>query len=150
MEHNVTNSHKSFPELINFLQAALDSETPIDVLPICRQNIESFQTRMDEAIEWDLQPLVFTTGFQGLVAIGITYDDEGQPEISEAESDFVTFSLTKYSTGYRRMPSVYSLTRYLAIILLSDCTGCCNALDFIKVSSSGLLAQGNVSSTYHS
>lgn len=132
-------------ELLVELEKAIKSKEVIDVLPLCRKYIDDFEPYMNQAIEWDLNCLLFHDGYFGLKAFGYWEDDNGIPRITgDTEYDIVIFKLE----GNLGIP--YNLIRMLAMILLSDCTGCCDALEFIKVSEYGILAKGDISQTYHS
>lgn len=131
-------------ELAAVLEGVIkDSDTPVDILPFLRENIKSLESLMEESLNWEIPYLVFHGDYMGLKATGYHIDDKGQPYMSDCEYDFVIFT---YEGSLQ-----YSLTllRMLSTIMISDCTGCCNALDFIKLSDTGLLAQGNISNTYH-
>lgn len=74
-----------------------------------------------------------------------------KPVIRDYEPDIVLFSLRfnelKELNEEIKLKVIFT---YIMVILLSDCTGCCNALSFINLSSDGIIAYGVVSSTYHS
>lgn len=140
--------HEEIPnDLLEALQTARKSDSPINVLPLCRKYIDLFNPIIDQAIEWDLLHMPFASDFQGLRGFGYNLDDDNQPSLLGYEFDFVTFS-KEFDENYP--PSVFTIIRFLAIILASDCTGCCDTLDFIVISKGGIFTQGNVSMSYHS
>ena len=139
--------------LVDFLKQCqeklLSEDGPlfIDILPTVRKYYkdERFQLLMDQAIQWDLPCLTFHGGHDGLFAQG-THLNAGTEYVGDYEYDTVRFHAEFKKDG----PSWYIVEKHLAIIMLSDCTGCCNALEYIRLSSTGILAYGNVSGTYHS
>lgn len=137
-------------ELDLLLESAIISEEPIDVLPMVRKHIKSFEEFINQAIEWDLGYITFHGGFMGLRGMGLYLNEDNKLTVGDSEYDKVI--ITKYSNMGERQTyySTYSLMRDIAIILLNDCTGCCDALDYILVSRDGLLSEGIISGTYHS
>lgn len=144
-------------DFVTKLQQALDlaaqGET-IDILPLCREHIEDLSPLMDQAIQWDLGSQTFHDGYLGLKLTDMHFGPiftKGFPiehlEPNDAEPDYLIY---QKAWDNKSTPPAHSLQRILAIILLSDCTDCCNALEAIKINRYGLIAYGNVSMTYHS
>lgn len=129
-------------ELLRYLQSALDAEEPVDILPVIREHIQDFDELIDTVIDWDLQVQTFRGGYLNLTAK--SFEIEGHElKPTKNEADYVEY----YG---KSIVSPGELVKYLAIIMISDCTGCCNALDKIEVSKGKLFACGTVSQTYHS
>ena len=136
-------------ELDQFLQKTTESKEPIDVLPMCRVHIHEFHKTMDEVLHYELPYQVFHKGYLDLRAIGFHINGEtGIPYMDNYEYDHVIFTQQRPSPKFPEL--LYTLKTLLAIILSSDCTGCCDALEFINVSRYGIYATGDVSRTYHS
>ena len=139
-------------KLKQVLELAKTEIEPIDILPLCREHISEFNELKDQAIEWDLPYITFTQGYLGLTHASFSLHPSSSTNIhrhiilTEDEPDYVVYQM-RFNT---RTPSIGFLQRILAIILLSDCTNCCNALEAIKIDSQGLIAHGNISMTYHS
>lgn len=128
------------------IHAAMQSECPVDVLEICRENIDQLHTLMDSAMEHDLGYMVFHNDYHGLRAIGIHFHPiSGTPCILDFEYDHVMFA-----DHFQHEQGIFMIYHKLAIIMNSDCTNCCDALHFIRLSKFGIYAEGDVSQTYHS
>lgn len=119
--------------------------THFDILPMVREHIKELEPLMDQAMFWDLPSITFDTGFLGLKGIGysLDYENNSLPFISHYEYDRVIYK-------YDGAMSTQKQIQLLAIIMTADCTNCCNALEYIRVTQNGLLAEGDVSNTYHS
>lgn len=144
-------------DFVTKLQQALDltaQGSTVDILPLCREHISEFTELMDQAIEWHLLHQAFQNGYLGLKATDLHFGPvftKGFPlehlEPDDAEPDYLIY---QKAWDNKTTPPARSLQRLLAIILLSDCTDCCNALEAIKINRYGLIAYGNMSMTYHS
>lgn len=130
-----------------YLETVFNQNVPQDVLPVCRRYSKLFEEDMNSIIEMDIAPEVFNGGFKGLRAIGYNLDDDGSIVPPFMEYDEVLFI---YETSKDGVKFGSTLSKMISIILLSDCPGCCDAIDFIKLSSNGLIAKGDISMTYHS
>lgn len=134
-------------------------EVPVDILPMLRKfDLNSIQ---DAIIEVDFQVDVLNN-VTPVVAQAWNYREEDDDcetvgsHIGGYEPDKVQFMIrfkTKYfKPEYREVDKtdIETLYVYLATIMLSDCTGCCDALEFGTLTKDGILIGGDISGTFHS
>lgn len=106
---------------------------PTDVLPLLRENIDTIWPLCDDALSKNLQPEAFTGGSDlRVISYCFADDEEEVPYIANHESDYVVFSYTYKSArdwgcDDPAPPTADEVMEIIAIILLSDCSGCCNA-----------------------
>ena len=132
-------------------------EVPVDVLPMLRKfDLNSIQ---DAIVEVDFQVDVFNNVTPVVCQAWNSQgedDDYVQSHIGGYEPDEVQFMIrfkTKYfKPEYREVDKtdIETLYVYLAAIMLSDCTGCCDALEFGTLTKDGILIGGDISRTFHS
>lgn len=123
---------------------------PVDILPLLRENIETIRDFMYEFI--DNQGKVWNDEYP-MKAIWWNITEDGKHFLGDCEADRIMFSWrfpTETTHGNTILPETKEIMEALMIIMLSDCTGCCNALNYITVSQAGILAYGDFSATYHS
>lgn len=144
----------SLTKLKQAIELTQQGET-VDILPLCREHLEDLNPLMDQAIEWDLLSRCYQDGYLGLkvkvmpMHFGPTFTEGGfDTATASLEPDDVEPDCIFFQKDFRdnSFVTAHSLQRLLAIILLSDCTSYCNALEAIKINSAGLIAYG----TYYS
>ena len=159
---------KTKPEIMNLLMVAAQSVIPTNVLPMLRDNLDSLQATIDKIMNDDLECKAWTGELNlKIIDHGIFYiDPDGSdtpenliPGVTDGEPDRVSYymrfrdlpanNLQGFEQGIL-IPPPEDLLQYICIILLSDCSGCCNALEYINLNKYGIISTGDVSSTYHS
>ncbi len=140
-------------QLNNLFNGVIDRNAPKNILKWARSMSKYY---LDDLIQLDTQP----TLFQGQYPVQVIYynleqgDDGDMPHIRDCEPDQVIFQIrfnTKYNqTGLSLEDNLHEIFVLIMDIMLSDCTGCCDALDYINITEAGIIASGNVSSIYHS
>jgi len=152
-------------EFTDQLIKATQSEQPTNILQLCRDHITQEMTWEDNII--DTQAEAFE-GNHDLRVMGWASEDyKGGPKhITDSELDQAMFHfqflgpVTRIKPKNEKWSYDYSLInpetrleeiiKILKIILLSDCTGCCNAIQYINLNAHGIIAEGNLGHTYHS
>ena len=131
-------------------------DEPTDVLSMLRENFDTIWPLCDDVLDKDLQPRAFQ-GETDLKVISYCFadDEEKIPFIANYEADYVVFSYTYKSArdwgcDDPAPPTADEVMEIIAVIMLSDCSNCCNALECLTISKFGIFSQGNVGSTYHS
>ncbi|MDY0200621.1 MAG: hypothetical protein RBR40_06500 [Tenuifilaceae bacterium] len=134
-------------------------ELPVDVLPMLRKfDLNSIQ---DAIVQADFQVDMFNNETP---VVAQAWNYRGEDDYCETvencigghEPDEVQFMI-RFKTGYFKpeyrevdKTDTKALYVYLATIMLSDCTGCCDALEFGTLTKYGILIGGDVSMTFHS
>lgn len=126
-----------------YLSSKLTGEVT-NILPFLRENIEHLQPEIDRILELELQVAAWR-GEHRLKNISYNINEAGVPHLSGVEPDRVM-----YAWRFDETTTVTEMIEALAIVLIVDCTGCCDALDYINLNEHGFIAQGDVSGTYHS
>lgn len=123
----------------------------IDILPWARLNLSKY---LDEAIRLETQFNAWEGGIPHLHVISLNSSphDRNTMITPDSEPDEVYFQYTKpwLKDKATEEQFIYNLANAIVIMLISDCTGCCNALSWMRLSEGGLYCHGNVSMTYHS
>lgn len=109
----------------------------------------------DQLIDLDFQAKIFNNQDSDIQVIFYNEDNKGLQVIYTDEPDSILFMIrfkTKHWRGLnpKKHLKLKKLFLLLLVIMLSDCTGCCNALDYINLTHDGVLAFGNISKIYHS
>lgn len=139
-------------QLNNLIKGVTETNQPRNILDWARKMGKHYS---DALVEADIQPYLFQ-GAYPVQAISYTDmgEDEEHPCIWNYEPDHVVFQIRfddeYHKTGINPKDTLHELFILIVAMVLSDCTGCCNALDFINLSAYGVLCSGDVSRTYHS
>ena len=130
-----------------------DDGEPTSLLDWAR---ETFPPYLDEVITNEIQCEIFQNAFEQVKVIALceVEDKPGTYHLADAEPDIVHFSIRfedPYVKGLKPTDeNMELLFTWVMAIMLSDCTGCCNALSVLNVSQAGIYATGYVGQTYHS
>ena len=143
---------KTKRDLKHLISLTMSMETPYNILENLRQHIDIAweDGTMDKILYENLQSKIFDNkipGFKVIPSWNFT-DDPKKQCILDAEPDFVTYAITFDSLDQE--PTIDYIYKLLLAIMLSDCSGCCNALEFININKYGIFSKGDVSDTYHS
>lgn len=138
-------------KLKELLQTALDQKlvSHVDILPQLRELPGGPFEALDlmSTLDNDMGYKAFKGEIPNLKTIIGCYIGNHRltPILSDAEPDWMvgSYSITPDTT-------IEDLMTAIRVFMLSDCSGCCNALEAMTLTNSGLFTYGNVSQTYHS
>ena|SRR6186997_709230 len=142
-------------KILDAIRQSKSMEEPMDILKILREESETeeFRKYQDDLISSDYQVGLFNNEVKGVQCIfwnTQSYEKEtmGMPRLQAYEPDWVMFQY-RYPHGRGRTKAEHILKMLMAF-MLSDCTGCCDAMEYLNINKYGIVGKANVSVTYHS
>ena len=158
---NVEVSHNDIVALGEMIDQAKNMEGAMPILDWARKMISSGQWANDIAdklIDTDAGYMFWDGQYPGCKAITWNLDtnmDDGHdiPCIKSYEPDYVMFKVTfktEYSEGFKVDTQLKEILLMIFIMMQSDCTGCCNAFEYLNLTHDGILGKAYVGRTYHS
>lgn len=150
---NIDPKHLTeFQELLNRGLRSAYPHNPISILGWARNIHEQY---MDPIIQADSQVELFNSEIPGVHLIATMLSEGNETMLATAEPDFVYIAIIfkdEYTTGIdpHAPGSLERLFTLVMCIMLSDCTGCCDALSILNINRAGIYAKGYVGQTYHS
>ena len=134
----------------------------IDILPITRKYVANWPIG-ENHIEYEFDQIIQSIPESdidyfhgGLPLLNVIYtmgihNNIQKQYLENSEPDNIYVSYEQYhGDGNSELKINDELINVLAMIMLHDCTHCCNALKFINLSQYGLFSAGDISMTYHS
>ena len=127
----------------------------MDILKILRaeSETEEFRKYQDDLIAKDYQVEVFENKVKGVQCIfwntqSFDQPTMGMPRLQAYEPDWVMFQFGYPIKGKQYSPQY--ILKILMTFMLSDCTGCCDAMEYLNINKHGVIGKAHVSVTYHS